>query len=120
MSGFIYLASPYSHSEPAMREWRYTQACKAAAHLMRRGEVVFSPIAHSHPVETIGLQTVETGSFWKRQDIPILRHASKLVVLTLDGWAESVGIAWEVETAKSLLIPVEYLSPRVRAEFDAL
>ena len=113
MSGFVYLASPYSHAEPGMREWRYKQACRAAAYLMRKGEVVFSPIAHSHPVEQIGLQTVESGAFWKRQDIPILRHASKLVVLMLDGWVVSKGLEWEIATAESLMIPVSYLDPDV-------
>lgn len=111
MSGFVYLASPYSHPVPDMRDYRYVQACKAAAYLMRQGEVVFSPIAHSHPVEKIGLGTVEDGAFWKKQDIPILRHASKLVVLTLDGWAESKGLEWEIATAESLMIPVSYLDP---------
>ncbi len=111
MTGFVYLASPYSHATPEMREWRYVQVCKAAAYLMRQGKVVFSPIAHSHPIEKIGLQTVESGAFWKRQDIPVLRHASELTVLTLDGWAESAGIAWEIETAEALMIPVTFLSP---------
>lgn len=30
MSGFIYLASPYTHPDPAVRARRYLAACRAA------------------------------------------------------------------------------------------
>ena len=73
--------------------------------------MVFSPIAHSHSVEIIGLDAVESGAFWKCQDIPILRHASELAVLMLPGHAESKGIQWEIETATALNIPVSFIDP---------
>lgn len=111
MSGFVYLASPYSHQDPAVREARYRSACRAAARLMDDGFVVFSPIAHSHPIEQIGLGSVRSGQFWKNQDIPLLRHASRLVVLRLDGWEKSAGIAWEMETARAIHIPISYIDP---------
>lgn len=108
---FIYLASPYSHADPAIREQRFVAACKAAAKLMLAGDVVLSPIAHSHSIETLGIGHVQSGGFWKTQDVPLLRHADKLVVLMLDGWQESKGIEWEIEMATALLMPVEYLEP---------
>lgn len=111
MTGFLYLASPYTHCSPAVRDHRYLEVCKAAATLMRAGHVVFSPIAHSHPIEVSGIGQTLSGEFWKRQDIPLLRHASRLAVLMLPGWDESAGIKWEVETAMSLDIPVSYLDP---------
>ena len=111
MTGFVYLASPYSDPDIKVRERRYRQACISAAGLMRNGHVVFSPIAHSHPVEVIGLRSVESGAFWKRQDVPLLRHADMLVVLMLAGWEKSAGIQWEIEIAESLMIPVRWLKP---------
>lgn len=105
MSGYIYLASPYSHPNPAVREMRYVEVCKAAAKLMKAGRIVFSPIAHSHPIEVIGIGETESGEFWKKQDIPLLRHASELYVLCLDGWKDSAGLKWEMEIAESLHIP---------------
>lgn len=113
MAGFIYLASPYTHPDPAVRQMRFEQACQAAAKLMLAGHAVFSPIAHSHSVETIGIQQVKNGAFWKSQDIPLLRHASKLMVLKLDGWLESSGIGWEMDTAHALMIPVGYMDPEI-------
>lgn len=111
MSGFIYLASPYSHPQPEIREHRFREVCRAAAWLMMNGDVVFSPIAHSHSVETIGIQAIQSGAFWKRQDVPLLRHAAELVVLMLPGHAESIGLKWEIELAEALHIPVRYLDP---------
>ncbi|MCP4786572.1 MAG: DUF1937 family protein [Fuerstiella sp.] len=46
----IYLASPYSHSDANIREKRFRDVCRTAARLMRNGDVVFSPIAHGHPI----------------------------------------------------------------------
>ncbi len=105
---FTYLASPYSHPDPKVRIDRFEKACKAAGKLMKYGDVVFSPIAHSHSIEQY-FDEIEPGPFWMRQDIPILRHADSLVVLKLKGWEQSKGIAQEIEVAKALGIPVDYL-----------
>lgn len=110
MSGFIYLASPYTHQSPTIREERFNAVCRATASLMLSGRCVFSPIAHSHPVD-LAIGTPQSGEFWKAQDIPILRHASELAVLTLDGWEQSTGIQWEIELARKLHIPVTYMEP---------
>lgn len=110
MTGFIYLASPYTHKSPAIREERFNAVCRATAKLMLSGRFVFSPIAHSHPVD-LCIGTPQSGAFWKAQDIPILRHASELMVLKLDGWEQSAGIQWEIELARKLHIPVTYMEP---------
>ena len=110
MSGFSYLASPYTHHSSLVREARFIAVCKAAAELMRSGKVIFSPIAHSHPID-LHFDRPESGDFWKNQDIQILRHASELIVLKLDGWIDSKGIQWEVHMAHELGIPVTYMEP---------
>lgn len=108
---FIYLASPYSHTSASVRQERFEAVCRAAAKLMLDGQVVFSPIAHSHSIEVLGMSAPMSGSFWKAQDVPMLRHADQLTVLMLDGWRESKGLEWEIETARTLLIPIFYLRP---------
>jgi hypothetical protein len=104
-----YLASPYSHPDPAIRDARFQAACRAAATLMRAGHHVFSPIAHSHPIAAYGLPT--EWAFWEAQMRYHLETSAQVVVLTLDGWRESVGIAAEVRIASELGEPVRYLSP---------
>lgn len=105
---FVYLASPYSHSDPQVKVDRYKKVCKKASELMHTGEAIFSPIAHSHAIEMEDGK-VESGAYWMKQDLPILRYAKKLMVYCLPGWLESQGVALEINFAKSLDIPIEYI-----------
>lgn len=117
MSGFIYLASPYTHALPDVRHDRYEAVVRAAAELMLRGHVIFSPIAHSHPIELFGMAgEQQDGHFWKRQDVPLLRHATELWVLGLPGWIESSGVRWEIEMAHALHIPIWLLDHKTLAK----
>jgi hypothetical protein len=50
----IYLAGPYSDSDPAVRAQWYEAA---AAAMLRVGQAVFSPIVHSHLLVAYGLPT---------------------------------------------------------------
>ena len=101
-----YLASPYSHPDPEMQHLRYLMACQAAAHLMKQGHIVFSPIAHSH-----GIARFVDGdhAFWMRQDLEFLRNCDEMVVLTLPGWDRSDGIRQEIEFAEAHGIAVRYM-----------
>ena len=105
----IYLASAYSHPDPAVREQRFRDACRAAARLMRAGHVVFSPIAHGHPIALHGLPT--DWMFWEPFDRHHLERCDEVIVLTLDGWRESAGVQAEIRIATELGKPVRYLAP---------
>ncbi len=105
-----YLASPYSHSSYRVRARRYREVVKTAAALIEQGRRVFCPIAHSHPIAlAISESCAVDFDVWMAIDLPILRHASKLVVLKLPGWDVSRGVAKEIEVAQQLGIPIEYL-----------
>ena len=106
----IYLATPFQHPLAAVRHTRFYEACELAAKLMERGEVVFSPIAHSYHINTF-LDTPGGHEFWMRQDLSVLEHCSKLLVAKMDGWEQSRGIAAEIQFAKENNIPVKYLDP---------
>ena len=106
----IYLASPYSHPDPAVREDRFRAACLAAAALLRQGHAVFSPIAHSHCVATVG-DLDPSWALWRAGDLRLLEACDELVVLRLDGWDRSVGVTEEVAYARSRGTPVAYLDP---------
>ena len=105
----VYLASPYSHPDANVRKRRFRAACQAAAHLMREGHLVFSPVAHTHPIAEFGLPT--EWAFWERQDRSLLERCDEVIVLTLDGWDESVGVLSEIQIARELGNPVRYLAP---------
>jgi nucleoside 2-deoxyribosyltransferase len=105
----IYLASPYSHPDPAVRERRFRAACSAAATLLQNGHAVFSPIAHGHVLAEHGLPTDWT--FWQRCDREHLERCDEVIVLTLDGWQESSGVHAELKRARQLEKPIAYLAP---------
>jgi len=107
-----YLASPYTHPDPKVREERYVLACKKAAELMLAGKVIFCPIAHSHPIaEQMPEGKAVDGAFWKHQDEPYMAMCDELIVYMLPGWDKSSGIAHEIALAQDRLIPISYERP---------
>ncbi len=102
----IYLASPYSHPDEAVREQRYELACEATATLLKLGLVVFSPIVHGHPLVKYGLATGFAG--WEEIDREYISRCDELVVLMIDGWRESEGVRAEVEVAHEFRKCVRY------------
>jgi len=106
----IYLASPYSHPDAAVRQRRYEAACRAAAELIRRGHVVFSPIAHGHAIAQHGLP-MDWG-FGERQDRRLLAACDELWVLKLDGWEHSRGVQAEIAIARAAGKPVRFVAER--------
>jgi hypothetical protein len=105
----IYLACPYGGNAPlAVREKRFQAANRAAAELFRRGEYVFSPISHSHPIAQEN--NLPFGwDFWQGWNRELLKNCDRLIVLMLDGWRESSGVGGEIEYARELGIPVEFM-----------
>lgn len=106
----IYLASPYSHPDPQVREERFQAACRAAAELMREGLLVFSPIAQTHPLTAYGLPT--GWDFWERYDLAHVENCSEVRVLKLAGWEESRGVKAEIAIAVRLGKLVTFMEVR--------
>lgn len=104
-----YLAVPYSHADKAVRECRFISANRAAFRLMQRGDVVFSPISHSYPIECES-GMIGDHKFWAKQDDAFQKHATKVCVLMIPGWEDSRGVTLEIGLAQAAGIPVEYLS----------
>lgn len=105
----IYLASPYSHPDPLVREQRFKAVCEYAANLMKDGEMVYSPIAHSHPIAQFGLP--KEWEFWEQYDRFFISKCDELFVLMIDGWDKSKGVDAEIEIANELCVPVTYVGP---------
>ena len=104
----IYLASPYSHPDPAVQQRRFEQVCGVASALMRNGTVVFSPIAHSHCISLAGGLPGDF-IYWEEFDRTILSVCKALLVLKLEGWEESAGIKSEIAIMQEMGKPVGFL-----------
>lgn len=104
----IYLASPHSHPDAAVRQARYEAAVKAAARLFAEGRFVYSPIAHTHPIAIAG-DIPPDFDHWRAYDRHILTLCDRIVVLKLEGWRESKGVQAELTMSVELNLPVEYM-----------
>lgn len=104
----IYLAGPYNDVDPKVMEERFEALTKKASELINAGEVVYSPITHNHPI-AIRYGLPRGWEYWQKFDSFFVRSASKVIVLMLPGWLNSVGVAAEVQLAVDNFIPVEFL-----------
>lgn len=104
----VYLATPYSHKDPEVRRQRVQLVTKVAAELTAQGICVFSPITHNDPL--VATAKLPTGwDFWREHDSAFLRRCARLIVLQLPGWETSQGVTAEIELAKELGIPIDYI-----------
>ena len=103
----IYLASPYSHDDPEVRLGRFDAVCKMAGALMRT-HLVFSPIAHTHPI-AVHCDLPLGFAYWAEFDRRMISMCDEVWILRLPGWDLSVGVLAEIEIAKLLKKPLHYV-----------
>jgi hypothetical protein len=108
----IYLAAPYSHSDPVTVEFRMKAFLKADAELTKQGKQTVSPL-YKH---FMGIQDQQIGMdwrYWQNYSIELIRMCSELIVLTLPGWRTSAGVQAEIELAHQFGLPISYLDVRI-------
>jgi hypothetical protein len=106
----IYLAGPYTHDDPMIRELRHQLLLKAEAHLLRRGFAVISPINMCHELGKI-YGFAYGYDYWQERDRTLISKCDELVCLTEDGYKESVGVTDELYYATKIGVPISYISP---------
>jgi len=104
----IYLAVPYSHPDSAVRVFRFQEVNKVAAKLMCEGNLVFSPISHTHPIAVAG-DLPKGWNYWKDYDKSFIEWADEIYVFMLEGWKESTGVQAEIKLAEDLGKKVTYI-----------
>jgi nucleoside 2-deoxyribosyltransferase len=113
----IYLASPYSHPYPSVRNARFDAVCRVAAQLMSRGLLIFSPIAHSHPIACAG--DLPTGfDFWERYDRAHMDACGGMIVVMMDGWETSTGVQAEIAYMRAAGKPIAYIAMDMLSRLD--
>jgi hypothetical protein len=93
---FIYLATPYYHSDPAIREKRFYRINAFAAKLMEIGYAVYSPISQGHVIgEHLKKENQHSHDFWLKLDKLALAKCDMLLCYLQEGWQESKGMEEE-------------------------
>ena len=107
--GFVYCCTPYS-LYPAGQEAAFIAAAQYAAFMLAEGLCVYSPIAHSHTLATYSNLDPLDHRIWMRNDRAMIDAAAGAVVIMMNGWQESRGIAEEVTAFVAAGKPVVYAS----------
>jgi nucleoside 2-deoxyribosyltransferase len=100
----IYLAIPYSFN-PSLS---FKIANKVSAELMASGNVVFSPISHSHRIaDYLPVELRTDSQWWMQQDLPLVAWADELKVVCIGEMGielieQSKGVQQEIKKAKEL------------------
>jgi len=101
-----YLAAPFSHPDPSVKKWRLQTVNQYVCKLLKEGQMVYSPLTHNAPLIELGMQN--SWDTWRELDHLMLSKCELLIVLTLEGWDASIGVASEIEFAKANNIPIAY------------
>lgn len=110
VGGIIYLASPYTHPDADIRVRRFEEAIDASAWLMQKGLLVYSPIAHCHPI-AVRHNFKTTWENWEQFCGAMVNACSVMVILMSDGWESSVGIRAERCLFQVVMKPILFLDP---------
>lgn len=112
-SSLVYLAAPFTHPDVHVLEERFRKITLKAYELIKEGYTVISPINHNYPIVKVLQkkgQDLDVGwETWKHHDESLLRHSDVMLVYTLPGWKESVGVQAEIKIALANNIPITYI-----------
>jgi hypothetical protein len=117
LSSIVYLACPYSHPSRDVRLERFRQANLAAGFLHQQGEVVYSPISHTHPIAEVCALPLDW-AYWGKVDTVFVTLSHAFCVLKIDGWDTSTGVLREMDIATGAGKPISFLIPRLDGGYD--
>ena len=103
MGKLIYVASPLTHPDPAVRQRRFETVQDYVGRKFAEGsqDMYFSPIMYSHEIGK-HFNLPHDAEFWKNMDHLMLSRCDKLEVLKIEGWEKSVGVRMEMDYWESL------------------
>lgn len=104
----IYIASPYTHINTQIEEYRYLTVMEYCAYLMKNGKFPYSPIIYCHPM-AIKHSLPTDAVYWQRFNEMMMYRANSLQVCHIPGWKESKGVGMEIAFAESIGIPIIHI-----------
>ena len=103
----IYLASPYAHPSPDVREARLEAARHVCGRMVEQGKIVISPLVYLGELAYKGIHPPQG---WYAFDLQLLARCDELLVLQLPGWEDSRGVLVEIAGAQTKGIPIRLMS----------
>ena len=102
-----YIASPYSHEKRVIVEERVMAAKRVEVFMAENYSHITAhvPIANTTEQQKRG---VKPKKGWYLYDFDRLKTADRLIVLMLDGWEDSIGVALEIAYALGKGLGISY------------
>ncbi len=102
-----YIAAPYSHEDPEVVKQRMEIIYGVMAFFSKEKNMhVTTPLFMHELVERRPMPS--DFEFWQTYCLNLLKRCDRMVVLKIDGWEKSSGVAGEIEFCKMNNIPVDY------------
>lgn len=107
--GFYYLASPYSHEEKQVVQWRVDELRRFQALLMKSGIFVFPAVGACHEAAvTYGLPGDHL--YWKDFDFAFIKASEGVLICNMPGVFESKGVKYEIDLCREIDKPIWLVS----------
>jgi hypothetical protein len=107
----VYVACPYSHEDPIVREIRFLEAVRAVAYIIRTLHITaLGAIIQGHELSTRYKMPYDW-AFWEGYDTDIIKNCSEVWVICIPGFTNSPGVNAEVKIAEKLGKTVRYMIP---------
>lgn len=116
----IYVASPYTDKEYAVRHLRYEEVTAFVNWLLvhDHNAIPFAPIMYTHELAK-RYDLPFKASDWEAFNDAFQTHCVGLYVLAIDGWSESVGVKREIEYARARFQPILLWYPSINGYTSA-
>ena len=110
MSKIIYLATPYTHEDPSVMDFRSEVSDIIAADLTVQGETIFAPIMWHHVAKKHNLP--KDWGFWADFDEDFIKVSGKLLIILIAGVNKSVGVSTEIKLANKYNLEIDTIDPK--------
>lgn len=116
---FYYIASPYTHPDPAVRDARAHEVNRYSGALMQAGVYVYATIWATHHIAVRHALPTDF-EWWLGFNKAFIDPAAGVIVANIPGWRESKGVAQEIGYARELGHPIFLASLTERLVVEAL
>ena len=103
----VYIASPYAHPSPKVREARLEAVRHVCGRMVNEGKIVMSPLVYLGELAHRGIHPPQG---WYAFDLQLLARCDELLVLQLPGWEDSNGLLVEIAAAQARNLPIRLMS----------
>lgn len=106
----IYIGGPYTHADHNIRRERFEALTAVAAEFVKQGNIVYSPITHTHPIDLhfVRDDVHLSSDFWCDFDETFMSVCTEMVIVPLEGWDRSGGVKREREYFEKRGLPVSF------------